>query len=299
MQPIDSSILLSIVFITMNRKNELIRAIDSCLNCLPEKSEIIIVDNGSTDGTPDIIKEYMENHSVDIKYYYQLTNLGVAGGRNVAFKEAKGIYVFFLDDDAAIGSENFWQKLIRYMDEHDGVVAVSVDIQEPKKGTNLNSKYVYKKNNISEIPTYCGCAHMLRRSFYARFNKLYPDKLMFGSEELYSSFLAWKENKKVAEYKEISVNHFPSNINRHAGKERDIDLIINQYLIKKLMCPILVLPITYFMFVLHCIHNGFWKDKWRDLIRERIDNRYEKGDINRMRLSTWIKIIYKFGWQFA
>ena len=52
--------LLSIVILTMNRKEQVIEALESCMaSKLPKDTEFVIVDNNSSDGTGDVIKTYI------------------------------------------------------------------------------------------------------------------------------------------------------------------------------------------------------------------------------------------------
>lgn len=285
---------LSIAFITRNRKKELLRALNSCLNGLLIDSEIIIVDNSSTDGTEAYIKENFKYEN--LKYYFESTNYGVAGGRNIAFSLCSGEYVFFLDDDAVIVGNTFWDEIIDYMDRHKSIVALSPNIQEPNTGTNLNCKYTWEnKNGCIEILSYCGCAHILRKQFFSVFNTLYPPGLMFGSEELYSSIMAWSNNKVVACLENIRVNHYPSVINRHAGDDRKLDFIVNQYIIKKMTYPLICLPITWLIYSLHKIKHGFHRKRWNTEIKNKVNMRYSKNLIVRMKTKVWYSLIYKFG----
>lgn len=285
---------LSIAFITRNRKKELTRAIESCMMDLPSSFEIIIVDNGSTDDTRETIEKILSG-VCEYKYIYSSKNLGVAGARNEAFKNASGEYVFFLDDDAIIASKDFWNQLLLYMKNNTEIVAASVDIQEPENGTDLNCNYNYKTRGITQIPYFCGCAHIMRSSFYKQFNRLYPPNLMFGSEEFYPSNLAWKYHYLVAEMPDLRVEHYPSTVNRHAGKDRDIDLIINQYIIKRLNYPLCVQPLVWMFYQMHIVKNGFRGKEWEEIITEKIRERYSDDDVSRMSFLTWLGIIKKFG----
>ena len=102
---------LSIAIITFNRKTELLRAIDSCIDNRIEDMEFVIVDNHSTDGTKEEVERYFHEKKSKYQYIYMNKNLGVAGGRNKAMEMANGEYVFFLDDDAIIETEQFFETM--------------------------------------------------------------------------------------------------------------------------------------------------------------------------------------------
>ena len=86
--------LLSICIPTFNRSKTIFRAIDSILKQTYKPYEIIVVDDGSTDGTKDLVI----NKYPSIKYFY-LSNNGVSKARNKGVHESKGEWIAFLDSD--------------------------------------------------------------------------------------------------------------------------------------------------------------------------------------------------------
>ena len=91
----DNSILnVSVIIPTYNRKNLLKRALRSVSSQMFVPQEIIVVDDGSSDGTKDWILERFPY----VRYLYQ-DNSGVSSARNAGIKEAKGSWIAFLDSD--------------------------------------------------------------------------------------------------------------------------------------------------------------------------------------------------------
>jgi glycosyltransferase involved in cell wall biosynthesis len=88
--------LVSVIIPTFNRVKFLEQAIESVLS---QKStcELLIVNDGSTDGTENLLKLYREKYA-DFRYISQV-NQGVAIARNTGIKNAAGEYIIFLDDD--------------------------------------------------------------------------------------------------------------------------------------------------------------------------------------------------------
>ena len=74
------------------------RAIDSALGQTRQDYEVILIDDGSTDGTADIIRTYSQNHSQRVRCVYQ-ENKGPAAARNAGIRAASGEYMLFLDAD--------------------------------------------------------------------------------------------------------------------------------------------------------------------------------------------------------
>jgi len=85
---------ISVIIPTFNRKKTLGRAIQSVSNQSLSPFEILIIDDGSNDGTKEWVKESFQ----DIKYIYQ-NNQGVSSARNKGIKYAYGDWVAFLDSD--------------------------------------------------------------------------------------------------------------------------------------------------------------------------------------------------------
>lgn len=88
--------------------------IEKCLESVIKQTytdwEIVLVDDGSTDGTVDIIKKYATKDN-RIRAFFQNENQGVAVARNLLLKEATGDYVIFLDGDDWWKSESVSEKI--------------------------------------------------------------------------------------------------------------------------------------------------------------------------------------------
>jgi glycosyltransferase involved in cell wall biosynthesis len=101
--------LISVVICTYNRADLLPGALGSLLQQSLDQSlfEIIVVDNNSTDSTPDVVAQYLSYPH--IRYIHEVSQ-GLAHARNRGYKEASGRYVAYLDDDARADPE--WLKSI-------------------------------------------------------------------------------------------------------------------------------------------------------------------------------------------
>ena len=86
--------LVSVILPTHNRYRWLPRAVDSVLGQTYAPLELIVVDDGSTDGTSDLLKTY----GSDIRVIRQ-ENMGVSGARNAGIRAAQGGLIALLDSD--------------------------------------------------------------------------------------------------------------------------------------------------------------------------------------------------------
>lgn len=87
---------ISFIIPTYNRAHTLPEAIRSVLEQSCSNWELLIIDDGSSDNTREIISEYLTDNRV--RYYYQ-ENQGVSNARNKGIRESKGDYLIFLDSD--------------------------------------------------------------------------------------------------------------------------------------------------------------------------------------------------------
>lgn len=88
--------MVSVIVPTYNRGYIIRRAIDSILKQTYKEYEIIVVDDGSTDNTAEIVKGYSSSR---VKYIGYEVNRGANHARNVGMKAARGEYIAFLDSD--------------------------------------------------------------------------------------------------------------------------------------------------------------------------------------------------------
>ena len=92
----DKSPLFSVIIPVFNRKELLIRAIDSVLAQTFSSFEIIVIDDHSTDGTIDSLRK---TYNDQIRILLNTKTKGASGARNTGLEIAKGEWVAFLDSD--------------------------------------------------------------------------------------------------------------------------------------------------------------------------------------------------------
>jgi glycosyltransferase involved in cell wall biosynthesis len=91
---------ISVVICTYNRSQVLINAVrTACEQSVPKNQyEVIVIDNNSTDSTAGLIRDLMPEHT-HLRYFMELEQ-GLSSARNRGWREARGRYVAYLDDDA-------------------------------------------------------------------------------------------------------------------------------------------------------------------------------------------------------
>ena len=121
--------LVSIVMPTYNRGNVIHKAINSVINQSYSNWELIIIDDGSTDNTKEVVRYYLEK-DLRIKFVSNSLNKGANACRNQGATLANGKYLAFIDSD------NQWykDKLIKQL--------------EIIEDSSLNIDFVYSKEEV-------------------------------------------------------------------------------------------------------------------------------------------------------
>jgi glycosyltransferase involved in cell wall biosynthesis len=113
-------ISFSVVICSYNRKELLRLALDSLRSQFQPNlnTEIIVVDNNSTDGSLEFLNEYQDEYSNIPIRIIEEKKQGLSYARNRAYKEANFPYIAYMDDDA-IATENWLQKVKQVIREQD------------------------------------------------------------------------------------------------------------------------------------------------------------------------------------
>jgi len=137
---------ISLIIPTYNRANLIENTLLSVFNQTIKVDEIIVIDDGSTDNTKQILEQY------DIKYIFQ-ENQGVSSARNTGIKRAKNEWICFLDSDD-IWEHNKIEKQIAFHIENQHILFSHTDelwrfnekIIKQKKHQLKPSGYCFKEN---------------------------------------------------------------------------------------------------------------------------------------------------------
>lgn len=109
-----ASPMTSIIVLTLNQIDYSRKCIDSLLSHTGSPFELIIVDNGSTDGTLDYLKNIQRKGTACVRIHIieNSTNAGFSRGNNQGLLESRGQYVVFLNNDVVV-SNGWLDTLIR------------------------------------------------------------------------------------------------------------------------------------------------------------------------------------------
>ena len=170
---------LSVIVPVYNVEPYIRKCLDSLVNQTLKDIEIIVVDDGSTDKSASIVKEYEQKHD-NIKYYKK-ENGGLSDTRNYGMQYATGKYVAFLDSDDYVDI-NLYKKMYEKAKKDDS------DIVE------ANFYWVYDKKSKKDIgERYSTKKHMLERARVVAWNKLYKKEMLDGTKAQFPKGLRYED----------------------------------------------------------------------------------------------------------
>lgn len=142
--------LVSVIMPAYNSEKYIGKSIESVLAQDYEKFELIIVDDGSKDGTKSIVEQYAKN-DIRIKLLEQ-ANQGVSAARNKGLDTATGEYVAFLDSDDLWDADNLSVMVQAAECTKSGLVCASMDIINAD-GTRQKANTAYKDGELMDFVT--------------------------------------------------------------------------------------------------------------------------------------------------
>ncbi|MCP4022251.1 MAG: glycosyltransferase family 2 protein [Desulfobacteraceae bacterium] len=131
--------LVSAIIPTYNRDWALKNAIDSALNQDYGNLEVIVIDDGSTDDTNDLLQQY-KGKIVALKQ----TNKGVSAARNLGIQRAAGEYIALLDSDDAWEKEKISCQ-VRFFKENPKALICQTEEIWIRNGKRVNPRKKHKK----------------------------------------------------------------------------------------------------------------------------------------------------------
>lgn len=155
--------LISCITPTLNRGSLLGFAIESCIDQTYPHWEMIIIDDGSTDNTYEVVKHYLNKD--DRLKYFRNPGKGGSAARNYGLVQAKGEYIAFLDDDdvnlphrfesqldaARRSGSNFIVSGYEVRDRVSNKLKAKVKLELKGAGAGFPSRWLIKKDLLDKV----------------------------------------------------------------------------------------------------------------------------------------------------
>lgn len=201
--------LITIVIITHNRCDELCRSLKH-LKALPEQVRIIVVDNGSSDITVDVLAAEFP----DVELIRSRKNLGAAG-RNLGVQQVRTPYVAFCDDDTW-WSPGSLKAAAALLDRHPRIAVLNANIlvgpdhrPDPACQAMANSPLPYVEGVGPRLGSFMAGACIMRTDAFLQAGGYWPP-FFIGSEEALLSMDILDAGHHIVFAPALTVHHWPS-----------------------------------------------------------------------------------------
>ena len=291
--PAQKSVLFSIIIPLYNKENEIAKTINSVLEQKFSNYEIIIVNDGSTDNSLNMLDKFNDKR---IKIINR-KNGGVSSARNTGILAAKGLYVAFLDADD-IWLPDYLCEINSLIDKYDNCYIFGTNYTLSSLPFNQKSNTVYRHTIVSNyfelamhVPFLHTSAVVVKRDCFDNEIK-FNEKLTHGEDlDLWSRlFKKYKSigysNRKLVYYnrsaQESACSKIPEPKKQFAfhlklkGIKGTIEYRYNLHQITAFSWLYLKHYKIYYLFVMLSKHKRFIPQIIPELLKQIINNKYKK-----------------------
>lgn len=201
----------SILITTKNRKSDLFFTLQKVENLLErEDVECIVCDDGSTDGTYEMVKENFPK----VQLLRNNTSKGLIFSRNRMLNAVTSDYAVSLDDDANFLSDDVLQKIENYFVGNPKCAVQSFRIYWNK----ILPESKFSSENSKVVKGFVGCGHVWNMKAWRGIPN-YPAWFVFYGEEDFAAFQLFKKGWEIHYNPDILVHHRVDIKARKKGKD--------------------------------------------------------------------------------
>ncbi len=198
----------SIIIPTYNRANSLLRLVNSIIELIKDSLniEIIIVDDGSTDNTSEIVSKIEYEHL----HYLQIENSGPAFARNRGAEIATGDYLIFIDDDCTL-TKNYFEILDKILEKNhfDAFGGHSKNKIDENKLAEFYEKInsFYFSNQFGKNKFLMSNNLICKREIFLK-ESGFDERFTIGAEDRELAIRLAEKGYNIGFEKELVVNHY-------------------------------------------------------------------------------------------
>ena len=174
--------LISVIIPVYNAEKYLSKSVNSVLNQTYQRFIILLIDDGSTDQSPQMCDEYAAQYE-NIHVFHKL-NGGASTARNVGLENAKGEYIFFLDSDDWLEPNAIETMIATAKRENADLVFCEAQAIDDEGKTELNGHYTYKEQYQTGNAYQIMLQMMDRKEFHVAIWMLLLDRKIITDNQL-------------------------------------------------------------------------------------------------------------------
>lgn len=289
-----SSPTVSVVLCTYNDEQYIRQSIESILNQTFSNFEFIIWDDGSTDGTAEIIKSYGDKR---IRYFYN-ENTGLGRALNLACQQARGKYIARMDGDDVCFNHRLKSE-VEYLELHPETVLVSSAVFYIDENDNVIGRsypWTWNRNIKRELNIVHPAAMFLRDAYNKTCGyldiKSAQDRILWSKLSTYGQFAIINDPLIKYRWIQSSLSHAIDPTSPYANMLE---------IIRKKMCRDQVVATEDL-----ALHNKLYKlskmtgktaaSVYKQSIEEKVANFLNRfiGEKSTTRLMTFLKNVYAY-----
>jgi len=232
----DTNITVSVIIPTYNRAHLISRVIQSVLDQTYRDFEMIVVDDGSTDNTAEIVNGFNDSR---IRYIRHDKNRGAAAARNTGIKAAIGSYIAFQDSDDEWLPTKLEKQLMAFSNASSKVGVIYSGLWRIEKNNKIYIGYPYKKGKEGDLYH----NHTILKNNFVYVPSMVVKKECFFKVGMFDEYLVTAEDMelmfRISKYYHFKYIEEPlvciHDISDSLSKQKDININSFQSILKNTM----------------------------------------------------------------
>jgi glycosyltransferase involved in cell wall biosynthesis len=251
--------LFSIIIPTYNYARYLPRALDSVFVQTGGDYEIVVVDDGSTDPTAEVIRGYQAKAACPLTYVFQ-ENRGPSAARNQGVKISTAPFLLFLDSDDALlpGALDRFRSIIAHGADLDfiagGRIYVTADGRRRRrsiKALSGDKNRNFKRYLRGELGRLCIQSLVVHRRVFDRIR--FPEAIRHGEDDVYTAHLLALYDGTSFPEPVVTMYRHPDSLSHDANVVRQDRPKAVELLFDPAILPATLMPLRHEVFSLACL----------------------------------------------
>jgi GT2 family glycosyltransferase len=210
---------VSIIVISYNRREQIRGTLSNLLNENYPNYEVVVVDNGSQDGSAEMISREFPS----VRLIKMPRNVGCPNARNIGFVNAEGAIIVLIDDDAVF-EKNWMTKVVEKFSKEPKVAVLAAKILNYYTKEVCNWHYHKDAAQFAdtefEVYQFVGCAAAIRKSVLDEVG-LFPEEIFMNGEESDLSIRIMDAGYEIRYYPGLVAYHkLPAGASNRPSKDK-------------------------------------------------------------------------------